>query len=145
MLWLQEYTRTHGLHVPIEVETRTLQEVLEVKELIETDRSLRVDRVMLDNMTKLDGSREGWCALCTASWSSLLLRAQPLGRQFRCGCLTRPALQAVHCWQLRQKVLVTHARRCWFLCIMPTAQCHHVPGRSICKHSAESRRKSLGF
>ena len=70
MLWLQEYTKTHGLHVPIEVETRTLQEVLEVKELIETDRSLRIDRVMLDNMTKLDSSLEGQSALCTAPWSS---------------------------------------------------------------------------
>ena len=47
------------MHVPIEVETRTLQEVLEVKELIETDHSLRIDRVMLDNMTKLDSSQEG--------------------------------------------------------------------------------------
>ena len=89
MLWLQEYTKTHGLHVPIEVETRTLQEVLEVKELIETDRSLRIDRVMLDNMTKLDSSLEGQSALCTAPWSSL---AQRLMRQFRCGCLTRLAL-----------------------------------------------------
>ena len=109
MMWLQEYTKTHGLNVPIEVETRTLQEVLEVKELIETDRSLRIDRVMLDNMTTLDGSLEGQCALCTSPWSSLLLRAQPLERQFRCGCPTRLALQAVHCWQFRQEVQVTYA------------------------------------
>ena len=66
MLRLQEYTKKHGLHIPIEVETRTLQEVLEVKELIETDRNLRIDRVMLDNMTRLDSSLEGQCALCTA-------------------------------------------------------------------------------
>ena len=80
MLWLQAYTREHGLQVPIEVETRTLQEVLEVKELIETDRSLRIDRVMLDNMTKLDDSLKGQCAFCMAPRSSLVLKAQPLMR-----------------------------------------------------------------
>ena len=112
MLWLQEYMKTHGLHVPIEVETRTLQEVLEVKELIETDRSLRIDRVMLDNMTRLDSSLEGQCALCTEPWSSLLLRAQPQLRHPRCGCLVDLALQAMHCWQCCQRLLLTHAGRC---------------------------------
>ena len=56
---LQEYTKQHGLDVPIEVESRTLQEVLEVKELIQEDNNLRIDRVMLDNMTTLDKSHEG--------------------------------------------------------------------------------------
>ena len=56
---LQEYTEQHGLDVPIEVETRTLQEVLEVKELIQEHNNLRIDRVMLDNMTTLDKSHEG--------------------------------------------------------------------------------------
>ena len=120
MMWLQDYTRTHGLHVPIEVETRTLQEVLEVKDLIETDRSLRIDRVMLDNMTTLDGSLEGQCDLCTAPWSRTLLRSQPQLCHPRCGCLADLALNAMHCWQRCQKL--THARRCWCLCIMPTAR-----------------------
>ena len=55
----QEYTKQHALEVPIEVETRTLQEVLEVKELIQEHSGLRIDRVMLDNMTTLDSSHEG--------------------------------------------------------------------------------------
>lgn len=59
IMYCQEYTKKHGLQVPIEVETRTLQEVLEVKELIQSDSRLRIDRVMLDNMTTLDPSQEG--------------------------------------------------------------------------------------
>ena len=59
MMYCQEYTKKHRLQVPIEVETRTLQEVLEVKELIQNDSSLRIDRLMLDNMTTLDLSQEG--------------------------------------------------------------------------------------
>ena len=35
--------------------------MLEVKELIQEHSSLRIDRVMLDNMTKLDRSHEGEC------------------------------------------------------------------------------------
>jgi len=58
VVFFQEYTKQHGLDVPVEVE-RTLQEVLEVKELIQNDSSLRIDRVMLDNMTTLDKSKEG--------------------------------------------------------------------------------------
>ena len=59
VVFFQEYTKQHGLDVPVEVETRTLQEVLEVKELIQNNSSLRIDRVMLDNMTTLDKSKEG--------------------------------------------------------------------------------------
>jgi len=59
IVFFQEYTKQHGLDVPVEVETRTLQEVLEVKELIQNNSSLRIDRVMLDNMTTLDKSKEG--------------------------------------------------------------------------------------
>ena len=51
--------KQHALEIPIEVETRTLQEVLEVKELIQEHNNLRIDRVMLDNMTTLESFHEG--------------------------------------------------------------------------------------
>ena len=41
------------------MEARTLQEALEVKELVAGDSGLRIDRVMLDNMTQIDSSQSG--------------------------------------------------------------------------------------
>ena len=55
---LQEYTRERGLRVPIEVEARTLQEVHEVLAVLETDPGC-IDRIMLDNMTRLDPTLPG--------------------------------------------------------------------------------------
>ena len=55
------------------METRTLQEVLEVKELILEQSNLRIDRVMLDNMTTLDKSHEGAHALWSLHPSRALL------------------------------------------------------------------------
>jgi len=61
---MQEYIKQNGLdHIPIEVETRTLKEVQEVLDLTRADASLRVDRIMLDNMTRLDPSQPGRLAL----------------------------------------------------------------------------------
>ena len=45
--------------MPIEVETRSLQEVRDVLALLAQDRSIRVDRIMLDNMAKLDPLHPG--------------------------------------------------------------------------------------
>ena len=55
---LQEYTRERGLQVPIEVEARTLQEVHEVLAVLDADPGC-VDRIMLDNMTRLDPTLQG--------------------------------------------------------------------------------------
>jgi hypothetical protein len=55
----QAYTREHGLAVPIEVETRDLGEVREVLALLAADGAVRVDRIMLDNMARLDAGQPG--------------------------------------------------------------------------------------
>lgn len=46
-------------NIPIEVETRTLEEVQEVLHFLESDKHSLVKRLMLDNMTKLDSSAPG--------------------------------------------------------------------------------------
>lgn len=51
-------------NIPIEVETRTLDEVKEVLHFLGTDKHSLVKRLMLDNMTKLDSSAPGICLLC---------------------------------------------------------------------------------
>ena len=66
-LALQEYTAAHGLRVPIEVETRTLGEVQQVLALLRQDPGIRVDRIMLDNMTRLDASKPGVLLVCHAA------------------------------------------------------------------------------
>ena len=45
--------------VPIEVETRTLEEVQEVLSLMDHQQHEGVARLMLDNMTRLDSSKPG--------------------------------------------------------------------------------------
>ena len=53
-------------NIPIEVETRTLEEVKEVLQFLESDKHSLVKRLMLDNMTKLDPSALGrhcWACL----------------------------------------------------------------------------------
>lgn len=55
----QDYTREKSLDVPIEVETRTLKEVQEVLDLLESDPDCGVTRIMLDNMTRLDPTLPG--------------------------------------------------------------------------------------
>ncbi|KAK9814622.1 hypothetical protein WJX72_008859 [[Myrmecia] bisecta] len=54
----QAYVREHRLQVPVEVETRTLGEVAEVLELRRQHPHL-VQRIMLDNMTRLDANAPG--------------------------------------------------------------------------------------
>ena len=56
---MQEYVRERRLEVPIEVETRTLEELGQLLALMRGDAGMRVDRVMLDNMTRLDASKPG--------------------------------------------------------------------------------------
>lgn len=56
---LQEFVRRKHKNIPIEVETRTLDEVQEVLQFLETDKHSLVKRLMLDNMTKLDPSAPG--------------------------------------------------------------------------------------
>ncbi|KAK9919082.1 hypothetical protein WJX75_009257 [Coccomyxa subellipsoidea] len=53
-----EYTRERGLQVPIEVEARTLQEVHEILAVLDADPGC-IDRIMLDNMTRLDPTLPG--------------------------------------------------------------------------------------
>jgi len=53
-------------NIPIEVETRTLEEVKEVLHFLESDKHSLVKRLMLDNMTKLDPSAPG-----THCWACL--------------------------------------------------------------------------
>ena len=45
--------------MPIEVETRTLEEVKQVLDLLQREPGMRVDRIMLDNMTRLDAAKPG--------------------------------------------------------------------------------------
>ena len=49
---VQEYLATRGLDTPVEVETRTLEEVDEVVGLLESTNPPRISRVMLDNMAR---------------------------------------------------------------------------------------------
>lgn len=56
---LQDFVRRKHKHIPIEVETRTLDEVRQVLQFLETDKHSLVKRLMLDNMTKLDPSAPG--------------------------------------------------------------------------------------
>ena len=57
---LQEYlARKQLTSVPIEVETRTLEEVQEVLSLMDHQQHDGVARLMLDNMTRLDSSKPG--------------------------------------------------------------------------------------
>ena len=51
--------RKRAEDIPIEVETRTLEEVQEVLRLLQTDKQCMVTRVMLDNMTKQDPAAPG--------------------------------------------------------------------------------------
>ena len=65
---LQEYlARKQLTGVPIEVETRTLEEVQEVLSLMDHQQHEGVARLMLDNMTRLDSSKPG----VTRSWGGL--------------------------------------------------------------------------
>ncbi|KAK9845045.1 hypothetical protein WJX74_010014 [Apatococcus lobatus] len=56
---VQEYFRHRGVRLPVEVETGSLQDVKQVLDLRHQDPSLPIDRIMLDNMTKLDASAPG--------------------------------------------------------------------------------------
>ena len=56
---MQDFVRRKHKNIPIEVETRTLEEVKEVLQFLNTDKNTLVKRLMLDNMTKLDSSSPG--------------------------------------------------------------------------------------
>ena len=62
---VQDFVRRKHKHIPIEVETRTLDEVRQVLQFLETDKHSLVKRLMLDNMTKLDPSAPGTWHKCT--------------------------------------------------------------------------------
>lgn len=55
----QAYLEQRDLSVPVEVETRTLDEVREVVGLLDARPPARIQRVMLDNMAKPDAACEG--------------------------------------------------------------------------------------
>lgn len=52
----EAFMRGKGIARPVEVETRTLAELREVVEILDSDPSSMITRVMLDNMTKKDAS-----------------------------------------------------------------------------------------
>ncbi len=59
LLTMQDFVKRKHKNIPIEVETRTLEEVKEVLHFLESDKHSLVKRLMLDNMTKLDPSAPG--------------------------------------------------------------------------------------
>jgi hypothetical protein len=56
---LQDYLAQEGLDLPMEVETRSLEEVEEVVRLLEAGKASKVTRIMLDNMAHVDPSLPG--------------------------------------------------------------------------------------
>lgn len=56
---MQEYLQTNHNQVPVEVETRTLEEVKELLQLVQDGKAKHVTRIMLDNMTSRDPERPG--------------------------------------------------------------------------------------
>ena len=56
---VQEYLATRGLDTPVEVETRTLEEVDEVVGLLDSTSPPRISRVMLDNMAHTPSASPG--------------------------------------------------------------------------------------
>lgn len=71
----QAYVRRKHQNIPIEVETRTLDEVKEVLNFLQTDKHTLVKRLMLDNMTKLDSNAPGEPSSICA------IRIQPVAAQ----------------------------------------------------------------
>ena len=56
---MQDFVKRKHKNIPIEVETRTLDEVKEVLQFLESDKHSLVKRLMLDNMVKRDSSAPG--------------------------------------------------------------------------------------
>lgn len=69
---LQDFVRRKHKHIPIEVETRTLDEVKEVLQFLQTDKHSLVKRLMLDNMTRLDPSAPGILFVTLADCRNML-------------------------------------------------------------------------
>lgn len=137
-LRLQSYVRRKRQNIPIEVETRTLQEVNEVLDFLKTDKNTLVTRLMLDNMTKLDSSTQGdsrSTSACNAA-CSLLLHAimLPLLCIDACSCFQ---LNPQHIYRI-QHISVTcpvsytwlngqcvqHAAACTSSMILPCHSCN---------------------
>jgi len=57
-LQLQEFMRSKGIKRPMEVETRTLEELREVLDILDSSPESGITRIMLDNMTKKDANAE---------------------------------------------------------------------------------------
>ena len=56
---MQAYLKENKLDVPVEVETRSLEEVRELLTLHSSGKADHVTRIMLDNMAKKDASQPG--------------------------------------------------------------------------------------
>lgn len=56
---MQEYLKENNLDVPVEVETRSLEEVQELLDLKSKGKANHVTRIMLDNMAKRDADQPG--------------------------------------------------------------------------------------
>lgn len=57
----QENLRKHQKSVPVEIETRSLEEVRELIDLYDSGKAEKVTRIMLDNMAHLDPLQAGKC------------------------------------------------------------------------------------
>ena len=56
---MQAYLKDKNLDVPVEVETRSLEEVQELLNLQSKGKAKHVTRIMLDNMARKDASQPG--------------------------------------------------------------------------------------
>jgi len=56
---LQDYLAQKGMDVPMEVETRSLEEVRELMHLVDGGKAAKVTRIMLDNMAQLNPACPG--------------------------------------------------------------------------------------
>lgn len=56
---VQDYLQENNLNVPVEVETRSLEEVQELMDLQSSGKAKHVTRIMLDNMAVRDKRQPG--------------------------------------------------------------------------------------
>ncbi len=95
----QDWVRRKHKNIPIEVETRTLEEVKEVLQFLESDKHSLVKRLMLDNMTKLDSSAPGrHCWSYLHGTNAIFVSLVPLMLSYACAfCLGRQTVALLRC------------------------------------------------
>ena len=76
--WLQAYLDQRDLNIPVEVETRTIEEVREAIGLLQqAGRPARINRIMLDNMARPDASAPGDVPRASVCHPDVLLSFMP--------------------------------------------------------------------